>query len=301
MILVVFFLLFFSFIILFTNNSAHHTNDFDLGNTISVSGILSIDNNYPIYTHSLEVEWASLYLKSSEINLNTLTGDKISIWWEIVDTHNNIPIIEVSAAHNLNQNYILKNRKYIFPHDFFILDVQQDANISIVQQSNKIQVFYNWVFAFGVNSFICNKIIPDQDCKTLREQLIGKYVKTFKSPLWYQFFQSSDDIWYILEKDSPVGYIFYAPSEDDLVNLSYVFFPIDSKLFTKMKQSFIERECLWDAEELVTVKKIYQENIVFDKYLKLSLWLEVLSDKKKKDIDCDLLIDLLDITIWSAQ
>jgi len=59
-----------SFFVIVNFNLENNPYDFFLGQNIEITGQIFNDINFPIYTHKIENNKASLYLKSSTINLN---------------------------------------------------------------------------------------------------------------------------------------------------------------------------------------------------------------------------------------
>ncbi|PID34894.1 MAG: hypothetical protein CR971_00850 [candidate division SR1 bacterium] len=294
-ILIIFFLLFFSFILLFTNTQ-HSTLEED--SYVSFSGILTVDNNYPLYTHLLDQGSQQMYVKSTRIDLNAFVGKQILVKGHKIE-ENNSSVLDVALVYAVDQRYILRDKQYIFPKKFFLLDINDDENLSVKVGSNTVAVSYDKMPAFTINAFVCNKIIPNQDCGVLRKNLVNTYVKSFTSPLGYQFLQGTGNVWYVLEKDTPIGYRFSPSDAEYLVNLSYIFHPLDGKLITHRNRYLIERQCLTKNMTLSKIKNIKKQHIKGGKYLQLALQLSVKDmHGKTEDLTCDMLVDLWDTDLW---
>ncbi len=144
-ILITFFLICFGLLVVLTNTKQEML--MESTDHITFAGMLVSDTNYPSYTHTITSGDTRFHAKSSTINLNTFAGKNLRIRGEIVDASSEIPTVDINMIYTPEQSYFLKDKKYIFPKKFFLLDLSQDTMLSL-DLEGKTQVLYDRSPAF---------------------------------------------------------------------------------------------------------------------------------------------------------
>lgn len=319
-ILVVSFVLFFCFLFLFVNG--RESSSFVQGEYYNFVGDLQENNNYPLYTHSMNSGENNYYFRSSSINLNNFIAkeekDKnnknnqlsssIKLGATFQERKNKKDIFEVNFLNDTKNDILYFQKNIIFPSDLLLINTKEDINISAKKEAGKIQIFYKETPAFSIDTFFCNKIVEGYDCEKIRKKLKEKHVDTFRSPLGYDFYKLADTTWYVLDKDNIISYIVSAPDTEMLVDLSYIINFIDKKYISENKKALITEKCLSEGEKLIKIESM-KHSVVDTKYFKFDFKLRYsdISDKEnqqnwedtgKLTRSCGVMFDISDLDFW---
>ncbi len=208
-------------------------------------------------------------------------------------------IFEVNLLKDLEHHIIYKKNTSIFLSDLLLINTNEDNNILAQKNNWKIEVSYNNIPAFSIDTFFCNKVVPWYDCEMIRKELKKKFVDTFQSPLWYHFYKVAEKTWYVLDKDDMISYIITAPDTDILVNLSYIITFIDKKYILAHKKDSILQQCLGPWEVFKDIEVI-THSIVDSKYFKFtfSIGYWTSSSDKKQTRSCMIDFDISSLDFW---
>lgn len=216
--------------------------EYFIGQEISAEWTLEIHNNYPTNTHKLISGRTIYWLKSSSININKFIKDKITVKGNITTITSDFPVIEINNLSIPNKKVKISNNVYSFSKDLLYFDFSQEKEFYAEKEWNKITVYQQDNPVLEIETFICSKVTPTQDC----EELINSYKKNdnefFSSYLWNIFYKISDKK-RIVFNDNTLWYIISTINNDFLLNISHLINIIDNNFISKNKKDFILSNC----------------------------------------------------------
>ena len=253
---------------------------------ISAEGILEIHNNYPTNTHKL-ISGKKIYgLKSSSININKFIKDKVSIKGNISTITNDFPVIEINNLSIPDKKVKISNNIYSFSKDLLYFDFSQEKEFYAEKEWNSITIYQQDTPVLEIDTFICNKVAPSQDCEGLIESYKKNDNEFFSSYRWDVFYKISDNK-RITFNDNTLWYIIKTIDDDFLLNISHLINIINADFISKNKKDFIVNSCNeWDNQNW-TIQEI-KKDIIDSDLIKIDTKLS----KNWDNINCKLNIDI---------
>lgn len=261
---------------------------YNIWDNVQISGYINIDNNYPTNTHTISNEKTELGTKSSSINLNYLTNQELIFNCKIESISSKYPIATINNIKKPKSKLIIKDNKYFFTNELISFDFSKDTNIRAEKNDKYIEIFYQDQPIISVETFICNKVTPTQNC----EQLIYWYTKNlnemFTTFLWYTFYKNKENS-RVTFNNQTLWYIFKTTNNDFLLDISHLINIIDSKFIVENKKELIMENCKeWTGTYLEQINKVSIE-IVDQDLTKFNIdWV----NNNKELANCKLTIDI---------
>lgn len=274
-------------IVLWIKKNSNKIN-FNIWDSIQTSGYISVDNNYPTNTHKISNQKNEFWTKSSSINLNYLTGKELIFSGHIDWQSNKYPILSIDQIKEPESKLIINNNKYFFTNELISFDFSQDTNIRAEKNDKYIEIYYQNEPMISVETFICNKVTPTQDCEQLTYSYNKNLNEMFTTFLWYTFYKNKEQTW-ITFNDQTIWYIFKTTNNDFLLDISHLINIIDSKFIVENKNKLIKDNCKnWSGNYLENINKLSLE-IIDTNLTKVNVdWI----NNSKDNVNCKLTIDI---------
>ena len=231
-----------SFLVIINFNLKDSAYDFFIGQKIQTTWQIINDTNFPIYTHKFQKDKDILYLKSTTINLNFFANKHIKLAWEVVDSYKNNFIVDVDTIRDQSTKSLIQNNIYTLSQDLLLLDLSQEYDAYIDFTSGTTNLYIWWENIFSVKSFVCSKVNDSQNCQKIKSNLQWQWVASFRSYYGYTFFKNGDNQWISFNWDN-LWYIFTAPIDENLVNISHMIRFIDSEFIKQEKNNITQSAC----------------------------------------------------------
>ena len=226
------------------------------------------DNNFPVYTHKISNLETSFWLISSTVNLNNFVDKNLIINWEISELKNNkLPVLTIKDIKIPESKAIIRDNRYFFTNELISFDFSKDLDLSAEKTGRNINIYYQWEPILSMETFICSKITPTQNC----EEMVVNYTKNlnemFTTYLGYFFYKNKEKTWVTLN-DNTIWYIFKTSDNNTLLNLSHLINIINSKFILEHKQDLILKHCSDEENNIKTKsinnlsKEIIDENLI---------------------------------------
>ncbi len=253
------------------------------------SGKISVDNNFPSYTHSLiDPNGNKIWLKSSTINLNSYTDVKIVLVWRVKKYFKTTPILEVDTIKLPDQNVIVTNNTYFFVKDLVYLDLSAQAQLSAVKSWNDIQILFNDNSVIHIERFVCSKILKSRNCTYLITDYIKNHKDSFESYRWYTFYKHWTGFWTTFD-DNMFGFMFKDISDDMVLDISNMFKIVNKDFIIKNKLPLIQSHCRNDTTLLYSIDS--EGGLVYQNPYLINLTLNG-NDKKNNPVTCKITFDV---------
>ncbi len=262
---------------------------YTLGATLTFSGKILVDNNFPHYTHSIiNKEWKIIGLKSSTINLNTYKDKKIELVGRVKKYLKLTPILEVDTIKIPDQWLIITANRYFFVKELMFLDFSTQPQLSASRSWNNIQVMFNENPVVNIERFVCSKILKSRDCTYLITDYIKNNKDTFESYRGYTFYKHGT--WFRTTfDDNQFGFLFKNISDEMVLDISNMFKIVNKDFVVENKLNLVKSHCQNDFAQLSSIDS--EGTIAYtDPYI-LTLDLQGL-DKKKNPATCKIAFDL---------
>lgn len=268
------------------NNKLKH----NIGDIIQISWTIINDNNYPINTHKIFNQIDSFGIKSSSVNLNNLINKPVIINWIIESIYTKNPILKITNIKDPDNKIIINDNRYFFTRELISLDFSQDTDIRAEKENGQIQIYYQDEPVISIETFICNKITPSQDC----ENMISNYKKNlnemFTTYLWYTFYKIDENS-RITFNNKTLWYIVKTKNNDFLLNISHLLNIIDSSFIAKQKQDLIKNNCVLSSWIYINTIDSINTQIIDEDLIKFEItWLS----KNYNRLGCKLIINVRD-------
>ncbi len=257
--------------------------------SLTFSGKISIDNNFPNYTHSLiDSNGNKIWLKSSTINLNSYKQIKIEIVGRVKKYFKTIPILEVDTVKIPNQDVMITNNRYFFVKDLLYLDFSTQPQLSATKSWNNIQVRFNENLVVNIERFVCSKILKSKNCTNLITDYIKNNKDSFESLRGYTFYKHWTGFWTTFD-DNVFGFIFKDIADEMVLDISNMFKIVNKDFILKNKIDLIQSNC---KNSTVQLRNIDTESTFLyeDPYL-IKLTLNG-TDKKNNPVTCRITFDV---------
>jgi uncharacterized membrane protein len=261
---------------------------YDIWDQIYTSWVIMTDDNYPTNTHKIINDNTTLGIKSSSINLNNFNQKNVIINWIINKLDTKYPVIDIKNIKEPKSKLIITDNRYFFTKELISFDFSQDTDITAAKIDNHIQIYYQDKPTIAVETFICNKIIPTQNCKELISTYTNNLNDVFTTYLGYTFYQNKEHS-RVTFNNHTLWYIFKTNDDEFLLNISHLINIIDSKFLAENKKDLIKTHCTND--EWLSINNINEINsqIIDNDLTKFNI--EWISDSKQK-VNCKLTINI---------
>lgn len=261
---------------------------YNIWDTIQVSGTIIVDNNYPINTHQLFNDQTSFGIKTSTTNLNNFLDQHVVLNWTIEDISTKYPILKISNIKSPTSKLIITDNKYFFTNELISFDFSQDTDIKAEKVDNHIQIYYQDEPVVSIETFICNKVTPTQNCEQLIYTYTNNLNEMFTTFLGYTFYKNKESS-RVTFNNQTLWYIIKTTNHDFLLDISHLINIIDSRFVAENKKELINKSCInASGEYLKEVSKISTQ--IIDQEL-TRFDIEGTTDKDKK-VNCKITIDI---------
>lgn len=263
---------------------SNKNENLNIWKNISFYWEISIESNFPIYTHKItNKNWEIIFLKSSNINLNKYIWE-LEIYWEIIDHKGNSPIIEVSSIKFPEQSLIIKNNIYFFVKDMLYLDFTNQPDLSAKKDDKEIQIFYKDEKISNIERFLCNRVLRQKDCNYLIEDYWATQKENFDSYRWYTYYKHWTGLRTVFD-GTMFGYIFKDIEVDNMLSLSNIIRIVDKNFVLENKIETIKETC---AKNWEIIEKFNTSSIQYDDDNKIHIIIESQKSKNSCKITFDI-------------
>lgn len=280
------------------------TSGFEIGEVVSVEGLLTQDGDFVTHTHKLSTLSSGVFgLKSKVVNLNQYSWT-VLIEWTIDREYKDLYIIDVSRViaqfsddEQLSWDVVetwpsvwlyMPNAWIYFSEEFFskyTIESTGSDFIKIKSLTDNQEI--------ALDYFVCKKGDSNRDCKQLSSTFSSANEKTFTTQYGITFYKLAEvNSWYFANGEM-FGYFINDAPEQDIIDISsYIVLPTSSYIKDNL-EPFVSSLCK-------------QGNIVMDSFETLSL------DYDKWDIianlvwswekwlaECKILLDLSLQKLWT--
>lgn len=275
------------------NQTPQEVMTYTLGASISFSGKIIADNNFPNYTHSItNRDGEKIGLKSSTINLNTYVDKNIELVGRVKKYFKVTPVIEVDTLKFPDQWLILAENRYFFVKDLMYLDLSTQPQLSATKSWNDIQIWFNESPVVSIERFVCSKILKTRDCTYLITNYINTNKDTFESYRSYTFYKHGTGFWTTFDNNQ-FGFMFKDISDDMILDISNMFRFVNRQFILENKMDLIRSSCKNDFTQLYSIDDEWTF-IYHDPYT-ITLGLKG-SDKKNNPATCRITFD-----VWNER
>lgn len=258
------------------------------GDKIKFVGTLSVDNHFPLYTHTIIRGTDVVWVKSASINLNNYIWD-VEIVGEIVAFDTSLPIVDVEILKLGTQWLIIKGNSYFFIKDLLLFDFNDQIQLSADKSGKNIIINFNKAPLFNVERFLCSKILQDKDCNSI----IGNYLKDqkefFNTAAWYTFYKHDLKTWTVFDGNI-FGYMFKNVEDNMLLDLSNMVYIVNKDFIIKNKKDLIKEKC-FNADDAIDTIEFSKVGFTDPYFLTISV--EGVTRNGKK-YGCNITFDLWD-------
>ncbi len=257
--------------------------------SLTFSGKIVVDNNFPNYTHSLITqEWKKIGLKSSTINLNAYVDKKIEFVGRVKKYVKLIPIIELDTLKIPDQWLIINANRYFFVKELMYLDFSTQPQLSASRSWNDIQVLFNQDPVVRIERFVCSKILKSRDCTYLIADYIKNNKDNFESYRSYTFYKHWTWFWTTFDNNE-FGFLFKDISDDMILDISNMFKIVNLNFVVENKLKLIKSNCQNDFSQFSSVDSEW--TLTYHDPYTITLGLQWL-DKKKNPATCRITFDI---------
>lgn len=253
---------------------------------ISISGKLHVHNNYPTNTHIITDWFETVGVKSSILNLNNFTDEKVLINGNISTITKEFPVLDISSLIIPDKKVKVTNNVYSFTKELIYFDFSKENELYAYKNWNTIKITHQWSPMMTIETFVCSKVTPAQDCEQLKKNYEDKDYDIFRSYWWHVFYKNQKDSW-ITFNDNEIWYIFKT-DDDRLLSLSHLINIIDADFIKKNKLDMIEKYCIGEDQKISTITSA-SKSIIDDDLIKFDV---NIIDNYWKEINCKLNIDI---------
>lgn len=258
--------------------------------TLTLSGTLVVDNNFPNYTHSvITSDGNKIWLKSTTINLNTYTHKHITFVGTVKKYFKIIPVVEITTIKLADQSLVLSNNSYFFVDDLIYLDFSTQPQLSAIKSGADILVLFNESSVVSIERFACSKILKTRDCTYLITNYIQSNKDNFESYRAYTFYRHSTWFWTTFDANT-YGFLFKNISDDMVLDVSNMFRIVNKQFVVDYHMDAIESNCKDAFSHLSTLDPAEWSVTYFDQSL-LALVVKWI-DNKKNPATCRITFDM---------
>lgn len=257
--------------------------------TLSFSGEIVVDNQFPNYTHSIvSSDGNKIWLKSTSINLNAYIDSPIELVGVVKKYFRIIPVLEVNTIKFLDQSLILKDNRYFFVDDLLYLDFSTQPQLSAIKSWENIVVLFDDISVVEIERFACSKILKTRDCTSLITNYIKWHRDTFESYPGYTFYKHDTGYWTTFDAND-YGFLFKDVSDDMILDISTMFKMVNKKFIIDNKIDLIREYCKDDFSQIRTID--FQWPILYEDPYLITVDLNW-TDTKKDPATCKITFDI---------
>jgi len=250
--------------------------------TITATGIIQTDNNFPIHTHSLLLsDQSKIGLRSATINLNNFLG-QFEIQWSIHTIEKWMPSIDISALKNSNARYIVKDNIYTYLKQQIIINLQNLLSIYSFSDANNIYIIADKLPIVTIAHIDCQETTNNQQCESYQSLINNSNTQRFISSIGITFYKVKEWVRTIFHNNNSI-YILTGDTDDDIIDFSNTIDLLDWPYILEKYKEEIFASC----EELENITQITSEGS--------AQWVDVSitgTDTKKETLGCKISIDL---------
>ncbi|HRX64080.1 MAG TPA: hypothetical protein P5060_03190, partial [Candidatus Absconditabacterales bacterium] len=261
---------------------------YNIGDNIQFSGIISPDNNYPVNTHKISNEKQDIGIKSSTINLNNFLDQNLNIFGTIDSIGGEYPVVKINTIKNPKSKLIINDNKYFFTDKLISFNFSEDTNITAKKVGKYIKIYYQDKEMLEIESFICNKVTPTQDCDKMQFEYIKRLNDVFTSFLGHMFYKNPDGS-RVTFNGNTLGYILKPTNEEFLLDISHLINIINPKFIAEFKNEIISNNCVEGSGSKVKSINNIKIDIIDENLIKLDTTIINQENTTKK---CKLTIDV---------
>ena len=255
---------------------------------IRFAGSLSVDNHFPLYTHTIIRGADVIGVKSTSINLNNYVWN-LEIVGEIIDFDKNLPIVDVAIVKLAKPWLIIKWNSYLFVKDLLLFDFTDQPQLSADKSGKNITINFNKELVFNVERFLCSKILQDKDCNYIIESYLSSQKEFFNTEAWYTFYKHATKTWAVFDGNI-FGYMFKNIEDDTILDISNMVKIVNKDFVVQNKKDIIKEKCR-NADD--ALKTIEFSKVGFNDPYFLMATVEG-TTKNKKQFTCNITFDLWD-------
>ncbi len=232
-----------------------------IGNEVTIKWEIKVENNFPIYTHSISNISQKFYIKSASINLNKFLWATNEIVGKVTDNYKWIPVIDVDAIKDINQWLIIKDNIFFFVKDLLYLDFTNQNQLSAYKKDKEVTINYNDEKLFSIERFLCSRVLKNKNCMYLIDDYGQTQKETFDSYRWYTFYKHGTWLRTVFDGDM-FGYIFKNIEDDTIIDISSMIRIIDKYFIISNKGQQIKDACQTKDGNMqhINYSKIRHEN-----------------------------------------
>lgn len=272
------------------NQTPQENMVYTLWATLTFSGTLAVDNNFPNYTHSIvTTDGTKIGLKSTTINLNAYVDNKIELVGTIKKYFKITPVMEVDTLKFPDQWLILKENRYLFVKDLLYLDFSSQPQLSATKSWADVSVLFNDDLVVNIERFPCSKILKTRDCTYLITNYIQSTKDTFDSYRSYTFYKHGTGFWTTFDNNM-YGFLFKNISDDMLLDISNMFRIVNKQFIIENKMKSIQSSCQDSVSQFRTIDSMEWSLKYADPYM-ITLELKWI-DTKKNPATCKITFDI---------
>jgi len=263
--------------------------NYTLWASLTFAGRISVDNNFPNYTHSLiNKDWKKIWLKSSTINLNTYVDKKIELVGRVKKYFKVTPVLEVDTLKIPDQWVIINTNRYFFVKELMYLDFSTQPQLSATKSWNNVQVLFNGSPVVSIERFVCSKILKTRDCTYLITNYIQSNKDNFESYRAYTFYKHGTWFWTTFDNNQ-FGFLFKDVSDEMILDISNMFRIVNKDFVVGNKMNLIQSSCQNEFSQLRSIDSEW--TLTYHDPYTITLGLQW-SDKKKNPATCRITFDI---------
>jgi len=153
--------------------------------------LIQSDDNFPINTHKISDKEAVFGLKSSSINLNHFLSRNLIVNGVINEIINKQIILDIINIKLPKSKVIISDNKYFFTNELISFDFSKDIDITAEKSGKNIIILYQSQPLIFIETFVCSKVTPVQNCETIRENYVNNFNKIFETILGNKFYENN--------------------------------------------------------------------------------------------------------------
>lgn len=258
------------------------SNGIQKWSTITATGIIQVDNNFPIHTHSLLLSNQSkIGLRSTTINLNNFLGE-FEIQWTIHTVEKGTPSVDVDMLKNRSSSYIIKDNIYTYLKQQIIINLQNLVSIYSFSDANNIYIITDGLPIVTIAYIDCKETAKQEQCESYQNLINNSSTQRFTAPTGITFYKVKEWVWTIFHNDNKI-YILTSDTDDDIIDFSNTIDLLDWPYVLEKYQEEIFASCA----ELDNITQVTTE--------KSQQWVIIAitgTDRKKETLGCKISIDL---------
>jgi len=257
------------------------------GNIIAATGIIQIDNNFPIHTHSLLLSNQSkIGLRSTTINLNNFLGE-FEAQGVIHTIKKWIPSVDITTLKNRTSRYIIKDNIYTYLKQQLIINLQNLVSIYSFSDENNVYIVTDWLPIITITYIDCSENTEQEQCEWYQNLINNSNTERFTSSIGIAFYKVKEWVWTIFHNDDNM-YVLTSDNDDDIIDFSNIIDLIDGAYILEQYEKEIFTSCV----ELENITKITTKKS--ERWITINItW----TNRKKETLGCTISIDLRD-EIW---